>query len=722
LVDNRPVYSYSSVKTGMGSRLRELRHLLSIHRADPAAHAEAVRGNAAEIEALTERHTGVRIEGRDVLDLGCGQQFKLVQYFALRNEVTGIDYNVIPRGFDVGAYLRLLRTNGPTRLAKTLLRKALGADAGFSRALRAASPELTPRPFRLLQMDAESLGFPDESFDFVYSRSVFEHLPRPRVVLEEVRRVLRPGGACYLGVHLYTSDTGSPVASGAGTSNEAPGNGERTPASRSYTTHPATPGQPDLIPPDTIRKREKFIPVTRFALMDRLTRPRAWPHGDHVRARQFFQYLSYYRHQLYQARLLELDQTYEPFSPDSDLLMTRQFTPKELRRMQVRFIREMQEILVQANYEEISPEEVAAMMNDTHYGLDLHVDFSIFEECLIFYRGATNRRDHRRRFQRFFLKEEFDVPIYQRLFILFKIKPIEQSQREFIEREKISDKEALKKAKKQRAHLPAEVTHDNIYMKLFKNIPRSDVEMVFPNTEVRYRLLDKIKLGGGSAVGIGVSAFAAAGKLGAALVNPIAAVTLVGGLGAAIFRQAMNFVNTKQRYMVIMAQNLYFHSMADNRGVMIKLADRAADEDVKEEMLLYSVLAKETANRRDLHKIDEAIEKYLLTTFDHELDFDLEDALERLIGDGVVTELADGTLLTKQPEEAAKHLDTKWDLILDELPDLDHSDEHEGREIESGPARTPRRAAPQLEDVSLPPVLRPATRQAPSTAEAKQNA
>ena len=56
--------------------------------------------------------------------------------------------------------------------------------------------------------------------------------------------------------------------------------------------------------------------------------------------------------------------------------------------------------------------------------------------------------------------------------------------------------------------------------------------------------------------------------------------------------------------MVVMAQNLYFHAMADNRGVMTLLADRAAEEDVKEEMLLYSVLAKEPANIRDLGQVD----------------------------------------------------------------------------------------------------------------------
>ena len=54
--------------------------------------------------------------------------------------------------------------------------------------------------------------------------------------------------------------------------------------------------------------------------------------------------------------------------------------------------------------------------------------------------------------------------------------------------------------------LPETVSSDFVYIKLFKNIPRTDLEMAFPNTEVRFRLLDKIKLGvtAGSGVGAGV--------------------------------------------------------------------------------------------------------------------------------------------------------------------------------------------------------------------------
>jgi hypothetical protein len=442
---------------------------------------------------------------------------------------------------------------------------------------------------------------------------------------------------------------------------------------------------PDVLKPDGARGRECFIPVTSFALIDRLTAPQAWPPGEAKAARRFFRYLDYWRRQQHNAALLELLQCYEPFSPDSDLLVTRTFTEEERGALQGRVVEQVKRILKQANYVRIDTSDVAMIMTkESHYGLDLLVDFTAFEECLIYYRGASTRRDQRRTLRKFMRKEEFDVPIFQRLFLLFKPMPYEMRVHELMRTDKLPRRDAEKVVRRLRALIPAAVKDDNIYLKLFKNIPRSDIEMVFPNTRVKFRLLDKLRLSVTAGGGLGVSAFGAAGKIALAATNPIMAAGAVVGIGGIAFRQAVNFLNQKQRYMVVMAQNLYFHAMADNRGVLIKLADRAAEEDVKEEMLLYSVLIKEEARRADLPAIDAAIEQYLASSFGVTVDFDLEDALERLIADGLVVEGADGRLATLSPRDAAKHLDAKWDVFLDNLPDLG---EPEGRELEGGPGR-----------------------------------
>jgi SAM-dependent methyltransferase len=63
------------------------------------------------------------------------------------------------------------------------------------------------------QMDATRIGFPDETFDLVYSYNAFEHIPDPTLTFAEITRILRPGGMFFLsftglrwsphGAHMY---------------------------------------------------------------------------------------------------------------------------------------------------------------------------------------------------------------------------------------------------------------------------------------------------------------------------------------------------------------------------------------------------------------------------------------------------------------------------------------------------------------------------------------
>jgi SAM-dependent methyltransferase len=47
-------------------------------------------------------------------------------------------------------------------------------------------------------MDAHSLAFRDRSFDVVLATEILEHLPEPQRAVDEMRRVLRPGGSVVL--------------------------------------------------------------------------------------------------------------------------------------------------------------------------------------------------------------------------------------------------------------------------------------------------------------------------------------------------------------------------------------------------------------------------------------------------------------------------------------------------------------------------------------------
>jgi glycosyltransferase involved in cell wall biosynthesis/ubiquinone/menaquinone biosynthesis C-methylase UbiE len=58
---------------------------------------------------------------------------------------------------------------------------------------------------RFVHHDAETLPFDDESFDLVYSNGVLHHTPNTRQVVQEIRRVLRPGGRAIVMMYAENS-------------------------------------------------------------------------------------------------------------------------------------------------------------------------------------------------------------------------------------------------------------------------------------------------------------------------------------------------------------------------------------------------------------------------------------------------------------------------------------------------------------------------------------
>jgi hypothetical protein len=227
----------------------------------------------------------------------------------------------------------------------------------------------------------------------------------------------------------------------------------------------------------------------------------------------------------------------------------------------------MAELLEQGNFTRVDPADFHIILTkDSHYGLDLQVDIGAFEEILIFYRGAATITERHRDIRKAYMGwKEVKVPVFQRLFILFKLKPFETRVEEVMQEKQVDRKEAESIVRRLRRMLPDTVSSDYVYIKLFKNIPRSDVEMAFPNTRVRFRMFDKIKFGVTAGSGFGVGVVSTAGKL-ALLSNPYTLVMTLAGLGGIAVRQASAFINQRNRYMVVLARNLYFHSMGTTGG------------------------------------------------------------------------------------------------------------------------------------------------------------
>lgn len=200
--------SYTSLNSDLRERLMEAINLYKVHSSNVEEQAEVFIERVIDIDQRCKRMTGRGIENCDFLEVGPGQRLKYLKYFALRNAAVGLDLDEIFDRLTLKAVVKMLKTNGPGRAAKTVLRKCMGFDSAFERAVvRRLGISRLPSP-KVVQMNAEQMKFPDDSFDFVFSCSTFEHLPQPDVVIREINRVLRTHGRAYVTLHLFTCDSG----------------------------------------------------------------------------------------------------------------------------------------------------------------------------------------------------------------------------------------------------------------------------------------------------------------------------------------------------------------------------------------------------------------------------------------------------------------------------------------------------------------------------------
>jgi uncharacterized protein DUF3754 len=215
-------------------------------------------------------------------------------------------------------------------------------------------------------------------------------------------------------------------------------------------------------------------------------------------------------------------------------------------------------MLTQANFVRLGRDDVQRLLIErSPYGLHLDVDLSEFDEALLYYRGTgVVVREERDPWRLYLAKNRFDIPVFERLFLLLKLKPEETRVAEIVAATGTDAKTATCQLRKARAHLLEGVSSEYIYVKIFKRIPQIDLEMLFPNTRIGFKPFDKLKLmvtaGGGTAAGVAGTAT----KLLAAT-NPFTLAFGVAGLSAVIFRQAMKFFHTRNHYMMVLAQNFF---------------------------------------------------------------------------------------------------------------------------------------------------------------------
>lgn len=318
----------------------------------------------------------------------------------------------------------------------------------------------------------------------------------------------------------------------------------------------------------------------------------------------------------------QLKAAYTPIDPDSD---TRDIRPIEADTGG-EFVQLLERLLERANYKAVTKQDLELAISDSSlFKIRLKVDFEDFSQVLLFCRGVSTRRETVFRFAGRFPKT-IEFINYDRVMIFIRFRDDYEQ-----------DDTPLPYCKP-----------GSTMLKLFRNVPRADMEMLFPNTRIGMRLLDKLMIGVPAVVSGGVIITT---KLASSLIllgsligfwlgldsqpvelNKTTLMILLAGvatLGGYIWKQFSAFKNRKMSFMQSLTQNLYFKNLDNNAGVFHRLADDAEEEECKEAILAYYFLLMSThALKRD--DLDREIENWFKTQWNCILNFDIEDALQKL--------------------------------------------------------------------------------------------
>lgn len=402
-------------------------------------------------------------------------------------------------------------------------------------------------------------------------------------------------------------------------------------------------------------QQEHFIPFSAADLLELCLRAESMPEQSKRRFQKICVLLGRYYHLHFHERLEALKECYAPVNPDRDTLPIIEYSASEKLSRQRELVDVLSEVVLAANFKPVSQEDLdKAMQEESMFNIRLNVDFNDFEQILFYRRGESTRSGEVRKWYSW-KTEPIEFTNYDRVLVYVKFKGADY----FKHRD------------------PKELFFEpgTTMIKLFRNIPKADLEMLFPNTEVAMRVRDKIMIGVPAAVSGVVVLVTKLGStlllLGALLsfwlgwrdeqvtIDQGALVALgvgLGSLGLYIWKQFNSFRNRKIKFMKVLTDNLYFKNLDNNAGVFHRLIDVAEEAETKEAMLAYFFLV--TADEAlSLGELDERIEQWLKSYGGRRCDFEVEDAVRKLKELGLVVETELETSSGPQATIAAIDLD-----------------------------------------------------------------
>lgn len=381
--------------------------------------------------------------------------------------------------------------------------------------------------------------------------------------------------------------------------------------------------------------REAFIPYRRTDLIELCIEDGKLSPADVPKFREFCHILSAYYHFHFHHTLETLKDNYAPFDPDAETKSRIQPNPTQLAAMETELVQDFTQLLKRANYFPLSADSLErAFAEKSLIELKTSVNFNDFQQMVCYCRGDIYKIVYTKKF---FKKIAKTVDVFDRIALLINFKD-----REYFDRHKKTGKLNF---------IPGKT-----YVYLYKNVPKFDLEFLFPNVQISMTWKDRLMFGI-PAIGAGISIilkvlpeiiliiavllfiifgpesleYVQAKEEDVRDIMPalIASLSLLVTLGGFAFKQYNSYKNKQIQFQKNVTETLFFRNLAINVGVFQSLIDAAEEEECKEIILVYYHLLTNPEPMTP-EALDDMIEQWMNEKFNTKIDFDIQGPLQNL--------------------------------------------------------------------------------------------
>lgn len=289
------------------------------------------------------------------------------------------------------------------------------------------------------------------------------------------------------------------------------------------------------------------------------------------------------------------------------------------------FLEIVHEVLHEARYRRLTPQQIEeALETASPLGMHLTIRFSIFRNLELYCRGDALATVTPWSLLPWKKQHSVDVPIYRRLILCYRLK-----------QETSDSGEKLSTAK--------------LHLRTFKNIPRNDIEMVLPGTQIRMSWKDHWKAGAPSFWGLSMLLFRiarAASMLALIGIVKMMATTVMAvgvALGVLFYalRSLFSYSNLKKRHLLQLTRNLYYQNLDNHAGTLLRLLDEADHQKAAEAIVAYYLLDRSQSPKTTQQIAEEAKELLQDLLPGGTIHFEAEEALRHLAGLGLAVSNAE---------------------------------------------------------------------------------